>query len=218
MFKVPARPCEPARVRPFWGRWVAAALGAMLVGCSGADEDTEAVALPAVHASALGNNPCTEWVLPVLRSRDAPDELRVDLTYVGNSPKGQDFAHYAVVVTDAEPDSPMTTGTLIRGQPPHRPLEPVRLDSRKRPVYAISGWYRRERPSVLYLIRLPMSHPDLAALGLEVWPDQPFRSGSSYLVAKHSGLVPQKVLLLEPATIEGLDAKAQVCRAKSPRG
>lgn len=218
MSRAPARRYEARRGCPRRVRWLAATLCALLVGCSGAEDGTEGAAPSAVTGRALGSKPCTGWVLQVLSSPGLPDELRLDLTYAGRGPKGQVFAHYAVIVNSFESDPPVSVESLIHGEPPSRPLETVHLDSRQRPVYAISDWYRPGRPKALFLIRLPSPQPDLAALGLEIGPYEPLGGNDSGLASKHMGRVPPKLLLLEPATIEGLDERAEVCRANGPPG
>jgi len=160
-------------------------------------------------------DPCADWTLPLLRDPAAGDDLRIGLEHRAAPPAGGVWAFYALVLPGPGPDGRLTGARLAAAQPPPRPLGRSTLAGRTWPAYTLSGWYDSQVPRVLYLIRLPAAEPRFAVLGLGVEPHDP-GTPSPGTAAKFFGLLPPKVLDLEPVSPQGFGPGALVCRARSP--
>jgi hypothetical protein len=84
------------------------------------------------------------------------------------------------------------------------------------PIYTLQDWYRPDNPLALYLIRTNGPHPLFADLGvrLEVARPTPLPKGQRH---KFHGFLPPKMLVPEPAHIDGIEPDVLVCRARNTR-
>lgn len=161
-------------------------------------------------------DPCADWILLLQPTPPGSADLRLRLEHRAPPPAGGAWSFYGLVLPDPGtlPVDPPNPIRLAAAAPPPRSLEPLRLDGYSKPVYSVAGWYNRDVFLVIYFIRLPAPEPRLERLGLAVqaqYPGPP-RPG---LELKFHGLLPPKVLPLEPARAPGSASESLVCRVRS---
>jgi hypothetical protein len=169
-----------------------------------------ALMLPAL--SAAGS--CDDWRL-LLRAqgRDA-NSLRLSLEYLAPPPARQDWFFYGFAV----PSTGVEAVRLGHLDPASlQRLVKVEAAPGGKPIYDLKGWYRPDNPLALYLIRASSPQPRLLALGVQVGVARPTPLPAGYRYKFH-GFVPPKILVPEPARIDGIEPDVLVCRAYSIPG
>jgi hypothetical protein len=166
-----------------------------------------ALTLPALGAAGS----CDHWRL-LLRTqgRDA-NSLRLSLEYLASPPTRQDWFFYGFAVPNTRVEA-VRLGHLDPAS--LQRLVKVEAASSGKPIYDLKGWYRPDNPLALYLIRASSPQPRLLALGVQVGVARatPLPEGYRY---KFHGFVPPKMLIPEPARIDGIEPDVLVCRAYS---